>query len=644
MSSNLGLDFSKFILKMVNPSDRGIYEFGDFRLDAAHLMLYRRGEEVPLAPKTVETLVALVERRGEIVSKDELLEAVWPDAVVEESNLFLYLSILRKTLGNQHDGEPWVQTLRRRGYRFTGEVKLAAANAENGGSPPELIRPVGAGFKAGESTAVDVPDVPVWRINRPVFYAAAGLIALVIAFASGYQYFFDKHQIDSIAVMPLKNDNAELEYLPDGLTDNLIGSLLKIPGLDVKARSTMLRYKESDLDAAAIGRELDVQVVLSPRLVQRGEDLTLYVELVDTRTENSLWQQTYNRTTSQLGLLQRDVIRDVVRELSIDVPDSAKQRIAKNYTENEEANRLYLNGLSLIRKLTEPQIREGIVYLRQATELDPSYAPAFAMIATAHRSLTLCCDTHPSELVEGRAAAERALALDDNLAEAHSALAASLYQQDWDFEGAEEHYQRALELDPNSAISHLLYGDFLTRMDRQDEAASEIKRARELEPFSPLFNAFALPHGNPDTALDRIKFTIGLDPSFHFSHYMAAGVYRRREMYADAKAAFQKAKELAPEQTWSDVVFSAMLAATGEAGQSRAILDDLLRRSESRYVPPFHIASIYNQLGDTEQALAWLEKAYQVRDPKLTFIKTIPAWRKLDSDPRFQDIRRRVGL
>ncbi len=647
MSLNLGLGFSEFNLKMGKPSVQRIYEFGDFRLDGAHLMLSRGDTELRLSPKAVEILLALVERRGEIVSKDELLEAVWPDTAVEESNLFLYLSILRKTLGTQPDGQPYLETLRRRGYRFSRDVRLLPA-AENGERTSLLPRHL---VSSDSSALVDhTPDrsdsVPgesrSRHLKRPA-YIAAGSIAILTALAFGYWSFLSPRPIRSIAVMPFANENAELEYISDGMTDNLIGSLLAIPDLEVKSSSTMFRYKRTNTDAATVGKELNVEAVLSSRFVQRGEDLTLYLELVDPRTENSLWQQTYNGKTSHLGPLERDVVRDVVRELSVDLTDATRQRIAKNYTDSAEANRLFMKGRFLIRKLNEAKIREGLAYLRQATEHDPSYAPAFAMIAAGLRSLTLCCDVPPSELLEARRAATRAIELDENLAEAHSALASVLYQVDWNFAEAEKHYLRAVEIDPNSAVSHFLYADFLGRTGRTDEAKARRTRAMELEPYSPYFNAFALNSVDPNTALEQIQRTIDLDPDFYFSHFMAAGVYARLKMYPEAEAAYRRAKELAPEQTWTDVGLSRMLRERGEIDQARAVLDEMLSRSQSRYVPPFHIALAFKGLGDNDQALAWLEKAYQVRDPKMTFLKTTN-WKAFEDDPRFQDIYRRVGF
>jgi DNA-binding winged helix-turn-helix (wHTH) protein/TolB-like protein len=633
---------------MAKPSGRKIYEFGEFRLDAGHRMLYRGDDEIPLAPKAIETLIALIEHRGEIIGKDELLDIVWPNAIVEESNLFLYLSVLRKTLGTQKDGQPWVETLRRRGYRFNGDVRVMAAEGNGALFPPRSPRLAAAGpTDPNNDSPIRPPDTvsdPPRRVRS--VYAAVGIIALLLAMTFGYKYFVANRPVRSIAVLPFASDSgdADGELVSEGMTINLIGSLSKIPGLEVKASSTMDRYKGSSLDAATIGKELNVETVLASRMVQRGDDLTMYVELVDSKTENSLWQRTYQTKSSYLGVLSREVMADVVSALSVHVTDSTRQRLAKDYSESAEATRLYLKGLVLIRKLTEPKIREGLVYLRQATEHDPYFAPAFAMIASAHRALTLCCDVHPSELDEARTAALRAVEIDDNSAEAHSSLASTLFFRDWNFAEAEKHFLRALELDPNSAITHFQYADFLGRMGKRDEANAERHRALELEPYSPFFNAFTLLDSEQSEALENIRFTIELDPNFYFSHFMAAGVYRRMKMYPEALAEFRRAKELAPEQTWTDISHIGVLNEIGEVDQARAIQDELLRRSESRFVPPYHIAIVYNQRGDTEQALDWLEKAYQVRDPKMTFLKTGPGWKKLNGDPRFQDLYHRVGF
>ena len=663
---------------MAQATEQRVYEFDDFRIDVAHLMLYHRGAEIPLVPKAVETLLALIERRGKIVSKDELLQAVWPDTVVEESNLFVYLSVLRKTLGTLQDGRPFVETLRRRGYRFNGEVHLVeeAVEDKNYELPVEFeqsraniqsqaIEPIDS-FRSSTTDSISVNDLPtdlsVWRqthstVNdisetrrhwplRRSSFAAIAVIAIVAALAFSYKYFFSPRSIHSIAVMPFANETGDpnLEYLSDGLADTLIESLSEVSGLEVKAHSTVVRYKGSD--ARRIGQDLNVEVVLKGRLIKTGEDLTLRVELVDSRNENSLWRQNYGKVLSGLVVLQSQLARDLVDELSVPITDKTREEVAKHDTENSDANRLYIEGGFHARKITEQDINKAIELFSQAIQKDAEYARAYAARASARRSLTLCCDGHPSELLQSKSDAQKAVALDDELAEGHSALAAVIWMYDWKWAEAEKEFQRALELDPNSAIVHFQYGDFLGRMGRSEESSAQKDRAAELEPDSPFFAARvgSIPSNpDPEKALKQILKAIDLDPNYWFSHVMAAAVYSQRKEYDKAIAEAQKAKTLSPDQTWSDTNLSSIFVNAGRPEEARAILDQLLGRSKSSFVPPYHIAMVYNNLGDKEQALYWLEKAYAIRDAKMAFLKTMP-WKTVQDDPRFKDILRRVGF
>jgi len=254
----------------------------------------------------------------------------------------------------------------------------------------------------------------------------------------------------------------------------------------------------------------------------------------------------------------------------------------------------------------------------------------------------MCCDGQPSELLEAKLAAQKAVELDPELAEGHSALAAHIWMYDWNWAEAEKEFQRALELDPNSAISHFQYGDFLGFTGKRDEAVAQKDRAMELEPFEPFF-ASRVGGKDPEKALKQILYAIELDPKYYFSHSMAASTYSQRKEYGKAIEEGLLSKKLSPDQTWSDVILSRIYVDAGKPQEARAILDQLLLRSKSRFVPPYHIALVYNYLGDKEQALNQLEKAYNIHDPKMTFLKS-PDWKNLANDPRFQEIKRRVGL
>ena len=336
--------------------------------------------------------------------------------------------------------------------------------------------------------------------------------------------------------------------------------------------------------------------------------------------------------------------RDVVAKLSFPITDKTKDKVAKHDTDNSAAYLLYLSGVNHARKITERDIRKAIDLFSQAIEKDPSYAKAYAAMSTARYSLTMCCDGQPSELVLAKDAAQKAVTLDDELAEGHSALAAGAFLNDWNWAEAEKEYQRALELDPNSSMSHFQYGDFLGWMGRADEAKVQKGRALELEPFEPFFaSRVGSSSRDPERKLEQILYAISLDRNYYFSHIMAAAVYSQRKEYDKAIAESQFAKTLSPDQTWSDVGLSRSLVDAGKPEEARAILDQLLVRRSSKFVPPSHIAMVYSALGDKEQALEWLEKAYVTHDAKMITLKNA-FWKNVENEPRFKDIKRRVGL
>ena len=617
---------------MTTDTDPTIYAVDNFRIDAGRRLFFSGGEgPIPLPSKVFDTLLYLVTHNGLVIEKDELIAAIWPDTIVEENNLNKNISALRLLLGEKPAEHRFIVTVPGRGYKFVADVRRIGNE-----TIPETLAP-----EAGTQR----------RPSRKSAIAVAGLIAAtaIAVLTFGYSYFKNQRPIHSIAVMPFVNDsgNADLEYLSDGMTETLIASLSKLPDLQVKASSSVFRYKGST-DTQTIGKELNARAVLYGRVVQRGEDLVLHVELVDAQTENSLWGQTYNKKLTNLIALQGEVARDLVRELRLKPSGADKQKLAKNYTENVEAYQLFLNGRFHQRKLTPPEIKKGIAYLQQAIDTDPSYALAYTEISRAYTALALAGDMNPGEVLpKAKAAAQRAVEIDDALAEAHSSLGSVFFWYDWNWKEAEEHFIRALELDPNSSIAHFGYADFLSKMERPEEALAEIKRAREIEPFSPFINTFEawfLAAGQPDAAMERVRIAIDLDPKFFFAHWIAAEIYKGKKMYPESIAESRLAKSLSPHQTWSDVGLAYTFVETGQLNESRAILNEMLRLSESRWVPPYHIALVYNALGETDQALAWLEKGYQHRDPKMALLKKEERWKNLRGDPRFQDLLRRVGF
>jgi TolB-like protein/DNA-binding winged helix-turn-helix (wHTH) protein/Tfp pilus assembly protein PilF len=639
-----------------------LYDFGPYRLDTAEQLLLRDGERVPLTPKAFETLVVLVERNGHLVEKDELMKLVWSDAFVEESNLTNNVYALRKMLGPGENGRSYIETVPKRGYRFTAPVRELSAEAlvvekrtltrvvteetvAEAGSPEPMIG-------ASEALAVAqarVHDKPTSKLRW--FLIILSTIALGIA---GFFIYRSRtpvppSQIQSIAVLPFKNEsgNPEVDYLSDGVTESLINSLSQLSNLSVKARSTVFRYKDKAVEPQAVATELSVQAILTGRVVQRGDDLTLYLSLVDGRNGNQLWGQRYDRKLADLVALQNEIGHDVSQKLRARLSAGDEQKLKKEYTSNAEAYQLYLRGRYHALKRTFPETQKAISYFQQAIAVDPSYALAYVGLADAHVS-SLAANRPSNEFFpQARAAAQKAIEIDDTLAAAHAQLGFIIFWYDWDWGASENKFKRALELDPDGADTHLFYAHLLSNTGRHAEALAEAKRARELDPLnlriSALEGSFLIHAGRTDEALTRLHETMELDPNYFLAHLIASTGYILKGMYSEAISEARRAREISgARSSYAEAVLGYALAKSGQEVEARSLLEGLLKSSAER--DPYHIALVYNGLGQHDEALAWLERAYAQRSPGMVFLKVEPKWNNLRSEPRFQDLLRRVGL
>ena len=325
------------------------------------------------------------------------------------------------------------------------------------------------------------------------------------------------------------------------------------------------------------------------------------------------------------------------------------KRLTKNYTDNAQAYELYLKGRYHLTKLTPAETKIGISYLQQAIEIDPNYALAYVGLANAYRSFALSADMPSSEVFpKAKALAQKAVELDDSLAEAHAVLGFTISWYDWDWVAAENEFKRALELNPNSADAHWVYAGTLSNMGRHAEALAEIKRARELEPLNLIINAsegLILIHaGHADEGLAGLQKTSELDPNYWLAHLFASSAYIEKGMFAEAVAEARTARELSGVSSQPIAYAGYALAKSGKQAEARVMLEELLKLSAQRYVPPYHIAFLYNGLNEREETLAWLKRGIEQRDPKMVFLKAEPKWSNLRDDPRFQDVLRRVGL
>jgi TolB-like protein/DNA-binding winged helix-turn-helix (wHTH) protein len=640
-----------------------IYEFGPFRVDALRRTLLREGNQVRLPAKAFEILLVLLEEKGRLVEKDELMQRVWPDTVVEENNLTVNMSALRRSLTESPGEHRYVVTVPGRGYQFVAEVRQLNGERSPEGEQ-ELINQLaaisapgqsnGAGTQTDSSTRAKYISGEVHRHKRGVLL----LVAPVVAIAIVVSYFAysrrlaggSKPRTTSIAVLPFANETGEAnaEYLSDGISESLTNSLSQLPGVKVAARSSAFKYKGTNSDLQEVAKALGVGAILTGKVTQRGENLSISVELVDASDKTQIWGEQYDRKMSDLLEIQREIARAIVAKLKLKVSSDANEP-AKHYTDSNEAYQLYLKGRFYWNKRTAEALQKSIEYFNQAIDQDPRFALAYAGLADSY---VVPANRFPPReaMPKAKAAAIRALELDETLAEAHVSLGRVLATYDWDWTNAEKEYKRAIELNPRYATAHQWYGGYLAVMGRSDEAIAERKRALELEPLSLIINfelGLSYYHARDyDKAIEQFQKTLELDQNFPAAHNFLPAAYEQKGMYKEAIAEFKQSIPLAKgsEATLSKAGLGHVYAVTGKKGDAGLLLDELKQTFGKEYLPASNIALIYAGLDDKDQAFAWLNKAYEQRAFQLQWINLDARWDNLRSDRRFQEMLRRLGL
>ncbi|HEY9286063.1 MAG TPA: tetratricopeptide repeat protein, partial [Pyrinomonadaceae bacterium] len=452
--------------------------------------------------------------------------------------------------------------------------------------------------------------------------------------------------IESIAVLPFVNQNGdpEMDYRSDGLTESIINSLAQIPDLKVIARSSVFRYKGKQTDPLAAGRELGVRAVLTGRVMQRGGNLVISTELLDVRENEQLWGEQYNEKVSDLLAVQRAIATEISGKLRRRLTGADESRVGKHYTDSPEAYQLYLKGRFHWNKRTRESLEKSVEYLNQAIEQDPNYALAYAGLADTWFSRGWYRYVVPKDAYErARAAAARALEIDQNLAEGHAILAAIKTAYEWDWQGAEREFRLAIQLNPNYATAHQRYSLFLPISGRFDEAVGEAKRARELDPLSLPINEnvgdiLYLARRYPE-AEEQLRKTLELDPEYDVARGTLAKVYEAQGRYDEALGL-----RLASARAETAAEIRRIFAASGIRGVWRHWLDQRLERAKREYVSPADIALYYARLGERDEAFAWLEKAMQERSILFNYLAADARFDNLRADPRFPELLARVGL
>jgi TolB-like protein/Tfp pilus assembly protein PilF len=479
---------------------------------------------------------------------------------------------------------------------------------------------------------------------------AAIIVAAVVIGGYFYSTRNSRTAIQSIAVMPFVNEsgNADVEYLSDGLTESLINSLSQLPNLSVKARSTVFRYKGRDISPQQVGSELSVQAVLNGRVVQRGDQLTLSLDLVNARTGDQIWGQQYNRKVSELPSMQAEIANDVSQKLRTQISREDRQKLMRGITTNPEAYLLYLRGRYHTAKYTKEGLAKGVEYFDQAIAMDPAYALAYDGLADNYIAAADWFMASHEALPKAGAAARKALEIDENLPEAHTSLAIVHWWFDWDWPAATKEFKRAIELNSNDARTRAFYGWFLITLGQSDAGVAESRRAQALDPLSVETNAlvgqnlhFARRY---DEAIQQLRSTIDMDANYWLPHSVLGRSYEQQGKLTEAIAEFQRALDLETDVPENYAMLAHAYALVGKKSESEKILNQLREMSAKRPVPPYNVAIIYVGLGDKDQVFAWLERAYADRSFYLTWLKYDPQLDSVRSDPRFADLMRRVGL
>jgi len=484
--------------------------------------------------------------------------------------------------------------------------------------------------------------------SRKIFFTIGGVLALALIAACVYFLWPKKSQppIQSIAVLPFVNEsgNADVDYLSDGMTDTLISSLSQLTNLNVKARSSVFRYKGKETNAQTIGKDLGVQAVLNGRFAQRGDQLTLTLELVDAQSDNILWSEQYNRSQAELIKLQTDIARDVASKLRTKLSGTDSQRLTKTSTSNSEAFRLYLQGRFYWNNREEKDLKTAIDYFNQSVSQDPSYALAYAGLADSYALMSSFGFMTPADAIpKARGFALKAQSLDATLAEPHTTLGLALFQFDYDFVGAEREYKRAIELNPGYATAHQWYGELLFCEGRFDEAATELRSALELEPLSlPInwdYGRMFFYSRRYDEAITQLKKAMELDPGFARNRRSAVEVYRVKKDYANAIEEMAKYFELRGEPNNAALTRDAF-AKDGWTGYLQLVVAEDSPLKERSWVK----AKAYFELGDIDKAIAALDTAYDAHESGLIFIKVDPILDGLRADPRYQELLQKLRV
>jgi len=632
-----------------------VVRFGTYEVSLQSGEVRKAGLKIRVQQQPMKLLETLLERPGEVVTREELRSRVWPNESFGDFDQALNIAIakLRSALGDSAENPRFIETLPKRGYRFIADVSVADADARSQrlksavedlpGKDPGHKLP-GAGF------AVE-PKRRLWSTRRIIVTLSLALSLLILSVWLYRSRGRAPTGIRSLAVLPLDNLSADASqnYFADGMTDELITDLAQISALRVISRTSVMVYKGARKPLPQIARELNVDAVVEGTVLRSGDQVRITAQLIEASTDKHLWSQSYEGELRDTLALQNRVASAIADQIRINLTPQEQAALKNVKVVNPEAYESYLKGRYFWNKRTADGLKAALAYFNQAIEEDPKYARAYSGLADTY---ALMGDWQyavipPKEAFpKAKVAALKALELDSTLGEAHNSLAFVLDGFDWDFDSAGKEFQRAIELNAGYATAHHWYAWHLSLLGRYDDAIAEMRKAENLDPLSLIINAdlaeiLVLAHSY-DESIRQSRKAIDMDPNFALAHNQLAQAYLQKHMYDEAVAELQKAVQLSGNSPTCVANLARAYVASGKRTEAVKLLSDLKKRSIPGYSNASEIAIIYASLGDTDQAMTWLEKGYEERFNPSVLLR--PGFDPLRSDSRFQNLVHRIGL
>jgi len=645
--------------------------FGIYEVDVRTSELWKQGRKIKLQEQPCRILAILLERRGEVVTREELRKRLWSDDTFVDFDHSLNTAImrLREALSDSSENPRFIETLPRHGYRFIAPVEETVSfepeNKQEGELSATGQSPVR--FPEGDARVVPLPqassnEIKAGRMSsrRAVglisIFAIFVLILLGIAVRSRRLATVgnpQRSEIKSLAVLPFENlsGDKDQQYFTDGMTDELIAHLAKIRSLRVISRTSSMEYKDTRKPLSEIARNLNVDAVVEGTVLRSGDKVRITAELVQVATDRHLWAETYESQLGDVLALQSQVASAIVNEIRVNLTPEEQQRLASARSVSAEGYEYYLKGKYFWNKRSQDGLTKAIEYFQLATEKDPNYALAYAGLADCYSIIgSAIVGTVPSQDVaaKAKAAAVKALQLDDTLAEAQTSLATVHFNYDWDWAGAASGFQRAIDLNPSYATAYQRYSLYLMAMGKTKESLAQMNRARELDPLSISMN-FSLGWRlymarMYDQAIEQLQNTLEMDPNFALPRMVLGQAYEQKNSYPQALTELRKAASISHDSPQLLGALGHAYAASGNRLEAEKILSQMLEKSNKEYVSPFYVGLVYAGMRQNDKAMDWLEKAYEDRSNAIVFAKVDPQLDGLRSIPRFQSLLHRLAF